>query len=72
MKKQKAAHDKFHDDQSQVSNAYEYQEPPELASIDETAGGVNVRPALITDPHHRARFVPTQEPERSYFRKGGK
>jgi hypothetical protein len=68
--KRKATHDKFHDDQPQVSNVYEYSQPPELTSIDKTAGGRNVKPALITDPNHRARFVPTQEPEHTFFKRG--
>jgi len=65
-------HDPFHDDQPQVSNVYEYEEPDELKPIDKTAGGVNVKPTLITDPNHRAHFVPTQEPEHAYFKRGGK
>jgi hypothetical protein len=70
--KHKAIHDPFHDDQPQVKNVYEYETPPELASIDRTAGGKNVRPVLIEDPHHHSRFVPTQEPEHTFFKKGGK
>jgi hypothetical protein len=65
-------HDPFHDDPPQVKNSYEYAPPPELKSIDETAVGRNVKPVLITDPHHRSRFVPTQEPEHTFFKKGGK
>lgn len=68
--KHKAIHDPFHDPAPQVSNVYKGEEPDELSPFDHSKGGQNRKPLEITDPHHRARFVPTQEPEHTFFKRG--
>ena len=72
MKKHKAVKDPFHNDEPQVSNVYQYEEPPELRSHDEPQGGLNVKPVEITDPNHRAKFVPNEEQEYDFSKKGRK
>ena len=62
----------FGKSEPQVSNVYQHEEPPELRSFDEPQGGVNVKPVEITDPNHRARFVPTEEQEYDFSKKGRK
>ncbi len=68
--KHKAIHDPFHDPAPQVSNVYKGEEPAELRPFDEPQGGVTRKPLEITDPNHRARFVPTKEPEHNFFKWG--
>jgi hypothetical protein len=70
MKKQ--PHDPFHDYPEQVSNVYKYQKPPDEVSVDDPGGGKNRPPIEITEPNHRARFVPTHEPEHDFSKKGRK
>ena len=58
----------------QVSSVYQYRTPPDLLPIDdeESRGGVNPAPLEITDPNHRARFVPIKPKEYDIGSKGGK
>jgi hypothetical protein len=62
-------HDPFHDPAPQVPAHIPPPAPPEDVSVDAPGGGRNVKPIEITDPNHRARFVPTHEPERDYKRR---
>jgi hypothetical protein len=72
MKGKAIPHDPFHDPAPQISNVYEYEEPEELTPFDEaTRGGVNST-VEITDPNHRAKFVPTKEEEHDFSPKRGR
>ena len=65
-------HDPFHDPAPQVSNVYQYEEPPELRPLDEDQGGLNSRPLEITDEHFDSDFDPPPVPDLNFSRKGRK
>ena len=59
-------------DPAPVSGVYQYEEAPELRPFDDAKGGIPVKHNQITDPNHRAKFVPTEEQEYDFGKKGGK
>jgi hypothetical protein len=68
----KVTKDPASQDQPQVPCVYQYQKPPQLKPIDQTWGGQNVKPAVITDEHFDSQFVPPEIPDLNFGRKGRK